>query len=710
MHRQPAATAAFVRHPLACALLALFALPASAAEDVTLAPVKVAAQTDQEPPSERSGAYTVRRSRSATGLNLSLRETPQTVSVITRAQMDDFQLNSVNDALSASSGVMVEKIETSRTYYTARGFDITSFQADGVGMPFIYGNIYGDMDAAIYDRVEAVYGANGLMTSTGYPAATINFVRKRPTVDLQASVKGTLGSWNTYRLDADVSRALVESGAIRGRLVVAREDGDSYLDRYGLAKTVFYGVVEADLGPATQLTIGHNEQANKARSPIWGALPMFYTDGTRTNYSRSTSPAADWAYWDTTYKTSFAELTHEFDNRWQARAVLTRNDNSNDSALLYVYGRPDKATGLGVLAYPARYNASNQQTQADVQLSGPFRLWGQEHELTLGANWSKSELNDATHYGRGIGTALPALDNWDGSYPMPLFDASTDGSAFTYRQRSAFAAARITPTDGLKLIGGARATRADSDGISYGVARNSKASDVTPYFGVVYDLTPNLSAYASHADIFTPQYQLDASGNVLKPVEGRSSEIGLKGEFFQRRLNASLAVFRTVQDNLAEVAGYNGTKAYYGGINARSRGFQFDMAGQLAPRLEANLGYTQLSLHGDDGEDVRTYTPRRLLRLAATYRLPFVDKLKIGANLSHQGDVYAMAGSDELRQKAYTLIGLTARYDISKQLSVSATLRNLTDEKYLSSLYWGSYGQGYYGAPRNGSIALAWTY
>src|SRR5574343_213102 len=194
-------------------------LHAAETDVLTLSPVRVEeGRGVEEAPSERSGRYTVRRSRSATGLNLSLKDTPQSVSVLTRAEMNDFRLNSVNEALAASSGVMVEKVETDRTYYTARGFDITSFQVDGVGVPFAYGNVYGDLDTALYDRVEVVYGANGLTTGTGYPAATVNFVRKRPTPDFQASAGLKLGSWNSRRLDGDVSGALVESGRLRGRL------------------------------------------------------------------------------------------------------------------------------------------------------------------------------------------------------------------------------------------------------------------------------------------------------------------------------------------------------------------------------------------------------------------------------------------------------------------------------------------------------------
>lgn len=695
------------RRPLVALLATLCAVSGQAAEETSLSPLTVTGNADYAPSTEKSGLYTTAKSSSATGLNLSLRETPQTVSVISRSQMDDFRLNNVNDVLAVSSGVTVEKVETNRTYYTARGFDITNFQTDGIGQPFAYGNVNGDIDTAIYDRVEAVYGANGLISATGFPSATINFIRKRPTTDFAASGSLTAGSWDKYRFDGDVSGKLIESGRIRGRLVVAREEANSYLDRYAQNKSVFYGIVEADLGESTVLAIGHNQQRNKSDSPLWGALPMLYTNGQATNYDVSTSTSSQWSYWNSTIKSSFVELTHQFSDDWSAKAVLTRNDYSNDGALFYAYGTPSQTSGLGLYAYPSLYEMNNRQTQADAGVTGKFTLLGRKHEVSFGANWSKSVLDDVSHYGQGIGTALGSLDSWTGDYALPAFTASVDGSHFTFKQQSLYGAVRLNLTDDLKLIGGARATRAESEGSSYGVGRSSDSHDVTPYAGLIYDLNRNLSLYASYTDIFNPQYQVDASGNALQPVVGRSREIGLKGEFFDKKLNASLAVFNSSQHNLAESAGYIGAKAYYKGIDADSEGIQFDLSGQITPRLQASLGYTQLAIHNDQDQNVRTYVPHHLLRASTVYRVPGIENLKVGGNLSWQSDTYRDTTDGEVRQSAYAVVGLMARYDIDRQWSVSANLNNLTDQKYIASLYW---DQAYYAAPRNASLSLNWKY
>lgn len=197
---------------------------------------------------EGTDEYGVRSQSTATRMPLSQRETPQSVSVVTRAQIEDFQLNDVNALLTTVPGINVQAQETDRIYYSARGFDITTFQIDGIGLPFAFEVQTGTIDTAIYDRVEVVKGAPGLLSPTGNPSAVINFIRKRPTTDFHASASAQYGSFDNIRLDGDVSVPLTADGHVRARAVGALLDTDSYLDRYHLRRWTAYGVVEADLG------------------------------------------------------------------------------------------------------------------------------------------------------------------------------------------------------------------------------------------------------------------------------------------------------------------------------------------------------------------------------------------------------------------------------------------------------------------------------
>lgn len=674
---------------------------ALAADDATVqldAQTVVGSTDDAQPDS-----YKAQPSSAATKLELTPRQTPQSISTITGAQLEDFKLDSVNDALKYTTGVSVEEVETDRTYFTARGFDITNFQYDGIGMPFVYGNLDGSIDTAPFERIEVVRGANGLMSGTGNPSATVNFVRKRPTLAPQARVDLTGGSWDKRRLDADVSGALTDAGNIRGRAVYAHENKNSYLDRYSREKNIFHAVVEFDLSDSTLFSLGHTLQDTAADSPMWGALPLTYTDGSPTKFSRSTSTASDWSYWDNQEQRTFAELSHRFANGWQAKGTLTRVEKEGDAKLFYVYGTPNRSTGLGLFSYPSLYEDKNTQSIVDLNLSGPFALGGREHELVLGGSWAKSKLEDVSHYGRGIGTALPPLQDWNGDYPEPAFDAAIGGSAFEDTQKSLYSAARLSLAEPLTLILGARAIDHESEGESYNRPRSREDRDITPYAGLVYDLNEQYSLYVSYTEIFDPQAKEDRNGERLEPLQGKSYEAGIKGELLDGKLNLTVATFRTQQANVPESNGFVAGQQAFKAANYLSEGYEVEVSGELLQGLQAMAGYTFVDIQDEQHKHGRPYAPKHMLRSSLTYRIPQLERVKVGASLNWQDDIHN--GSAE--QDAYALVNLMASYDIDPNWSVSANLNNLTDEKYLSSLYW---TQAYYGAPRNASMTVSWKY
>ncbi|WP_192984324.1 TonB-dependent siderophore receptor [Pseudomonas sp. EggHat1] len=665
-------------------------------------------------------SYKSSPSSAATKLDLTPRQTPQSISTLSGAQLRDFKLTSVNDALKAVPGVQVQEVETDRTYYTARGFDITNFQYDGISVPFVYGNVEGDLDTAMYERVEVIRGANGLISGTGNPSATVNFVRKRPTAMPQARVDLTAGSWDKRRIDTDVSGALNDAGTVRGRVVYANENKNSYLDRYSREKNMFHGVVEFDLDDRTVFTLGHTLQTSDANSPMWGALPLVYQDGGKTHYSRSTSTSTDWAYWDNQENRTFAELAHTFDNGWQAKTVVTHVEKKSDGSMFYVYGTPNRTTGAGLYSYPSEYSEKNKQLIVDVQASGPFSFAGRQHEAAVGGSWSRSELEDLSWYDLSTGTMLPPLEQWSGDYPKPRNDNGSAGSDFTDRMKSVYGAARWSLTDDLSLITGARVIDVKSDGTNYGLAKSSKNSGkVVPYAGVVYDLNEQYSVYASYTEIFTPQTKTDLTGSRLAPLEGVNYEAGIKGELFDDKVNLSLAVFRTEQDNFAEQAGMRGSVAYYRAMEGlTSEGYELEFSGEPLDGLQLSAGYTFVDITNADGGHAVTYSPKHMIKAAATYRIPGMEKLKVGAAVRWQDDIkiavpltaddgFTSIGTADARQDAYAVVDLMASYDIDPNWSVSANLNNLTDEKYLSSLYW---TQAYYGAPRNASMSVSWKY
>ncbi|MBW4935840.1 TonB-dependent siderophore receptor [Marinobacter sp. F4206] len=675
--------------------------------------------------SEETRSYVAESTTTTMKMGLTHRETPQAVTVVTREQMDDFAQNDINDVLEGTTGVTVESVESDRTYYTARGFDINNFQYDGVGLPAVYDNVQGELDTAFFDRIEVVRGANGLMTGSGNPAATVNFIRKRPTAETNGSVAVTGGSWDQKRIVGDVSGAVSESGAVRGRVVTGYEDKDSYLDRYSNEKQMFYGVIEADLTDTTLLTLGHSIQTSDTDSPLWGALPLFYTDGTATDYARSTSTASDWSYWDNTQNNSFIELQQELAGGWRAQGAVFRLENDSTSELFYQYGTPDPQTGEGLLAYPSQYDLNVEQWVVDTYATGPFDLANRTHELVVGASWSRSETVDLSRYDSSTGDDMPPLDQFDGSFPRPTYDNGTQGSDWTDKEVATYAAARWTLTDRLTAITGLRLTWLDSDGVSYGATKSTSYDAVeTPYAGLIYDVNDNHSIYASYTEIFAPQTELDINRDRLDPIDGVNYELGLKSEFVDDRVNTTVALFQTEQKNVAEAAGTypNSPDVYYRGIDGlESQGVELEFVGDVTERIQLFAGYTFVDIEDADGNAAKSFVPEHLAQLRGTWRVPGIEGLKVGSQVRWQSEISQEqgvattgpnAGSTIItEQDSYAVLDLMASYDFARHWNATLNVNNVTDEKYIESLKkFGASAQGFYGEPANASLTISWVY
>lgn len=684
---------------------ALLALPGTA----FAGPDGTADGNDQQSQIVVTGVAT-QPSRSATGLTLTPRETPQSITIIDQARIQDFQLTNVNDLLDQTVGINVERVESDRTYYNSRGFDITNFQVDGIGLPMPYGIQYGDLDTALFERVEAIRGANALMTGVGNPSATINYVRKRPTDTLQARASVQAGSWNRWRGEADVSVPLTDSVAVRG--IYAHEERDSYLDYNHVNRNVYGLIADWKVTPQLTATIGYSRQENDADGVLWGALPLTYKDGSRIPYARSATTSAPWTFWDTTDQRAFGELAYDLGQGWQAKGVFTYINNKQQARLLYAFGAPDKATGLGISGQVGTYPSETDQYLGDVTASGPLSLFGRQHQLAFGI--STGRLDNRQWAGSGNSyVAYPAVPNLSsaivadpGTGPITLqADSRTDVTR-------AYGAAHLNVTDRLKAVVGGSATWLKASGISYGADQYRKNSRFSPYAGLTYDLTKNISFYASYTDIFNPQIEVDRTGRRLDPVTGTSIEGGLKTEWFGGRLYATASLFRAKQKNLATAAGVFGpgepgqeNTSYYSGLDTTSRGFEIELAGKVTENWTISGGYTGLEIEDDAGRAARVFIPTKSLKLATTYTVPELRDLKMGAQLRWQNTI--RSPDLTVTQKDYAVLDLMASIRLVDHVRAAINVRNVTDSSYLGSIMW---GQAYYAPPRSvlGSISFSY--
>ncbi|WP_236707141.1 TonB-dependent siderophore receptor [Pseudomonas sp. Leaf129] len=670
---------------------------------------------------EGTGLYTTGRITAATRLPLTLRETPQSVSVVTRQRMDDQKLDSVQGVLENTTGISIYQSDSQRTSFYSRGFLIDNIQYDGV--PAIIGDVVNgsgisDLETAFYDRVEIVRGANGLLTGTGNPSAAVNLVRKRPTSEFSASTSISAGSWDSFREMGDISGPLTTDGRVRARVVGVNNDGHSYLDGYQSQKQAFYGIIEADLTDDTTLDIGYDYQNSSPKRPTWGGTPLWFSNGSEAEWSRSKSVAADWNRWDSTRKSAFAELEHRFDNGWKVNAVMNQYRTQYDTQLMGSSGTPDQESGLGTFpngAYPVALagEGKSRQTTFDVMAKGPFVLMGRQHDLVVGGMSSRytSNKDDVSPFFAGFTPSN--IYDWNSHFPKPDFDAMTSIPTNTEVKQSGFySTARFSLADPLKLIVGGRFNRYEIDETAGGTPFSyKKSNEFTPYAGLIYDINSTYSVYVSYTGIYNPQTSFrDSNGNVLTPTEGKTKEIGIKAEYLDGRLGASVALFDTELDNAAQRDGSlltpSGAQAYKGVDGTKSRGIEFDIQGEVVANWNIYAGVAAFTAKDANDARLNAQVPRTTAQMFTTYRLPgMLEKLTLGGGVRWQSRFLSSSTSTRVaEQDPYALTSLMARYELTNSMDVSINVNNVFDKKYATQK--GDFDTVSYGAPRNTLMTL----
>lgn len=716
---------------LAVCVAAVLTLSQARAQQAT-SPEDEATTLDKVLVVTRTEGYQVFGTNTATKLPLTLRETPQSLSVFTRQRIEDFNLITIAEVLQQTPGVTVQSYDSNRTVFSARGFPINNFMFDGVPTQYTTGAGGNSVlsDTSIYERIEVVRGASGLVTGSGNPSATVNMVRKRPTERFQASTSLSAGTWDYRRGEVDVSGPLTEGGRVRGRFVGAYTEKDSWVRFQHDTSPSLYGVVEADLTDTARVRAGIDSLKTRSDGGAWSASPLFFSDGSHARMPRSYSAAARWNRWDRESTNVFVAYEQELPGGWSGRIAYNHRATDTDSLLFAgsnsTFANP--VTGLGLRISDTYTVTQTREDAFDLYASGPFRAFGREHELVLGANRYDRDLRTihAGIAGRPYRVnAFPGIFDWDGEIGRPTVEnLGIPRSVLNTTETGYYAAARLNPADAWKVIAGARysdwSTRTDHydrSGRFTGRTDGYSAHRVTPYFGAIYDLTSSISAFVSYSDVFQAQNLRDRDSQPLPPVEGANTEYGFKGEFFDGQLYASLNGFHMRQDNVAELDPSvppnslpDGSSAYRAVPGVETWGGEFEVSGSVAPGWSMTGGYTYAYSRDRRGARVFTVNPMHLARFNATYK---IGRWTVGGGVNWQSALYQkqpiptgrynadgspVTVSGRVTQGGYVLADMMGRYAVNERVSVGVTVTNLFDREYYRNV--GYFNAGYWGEPR----------
>ncbi|MGA1810300.1 MULTISPECIES: TonB-dependent siderophore receptor [Sphingobium] len=658
---------------------------------------------------EGSRSYTTRGAVTSSKLPLTLRETPQSVTVITRQQIEDRNFITIDDAIEAATGMSATTANLGSNTFNARGFSVGNTQIDGI--PGAGGTTGGyTPNTAMFDRIEIVRGAAGLVTGTGNPGGVVNLVRKRPLAEPRYGLVVQAGSWNQYRAEADISVPVTDWLRVRG--VAAYEDRKYFYDLQHAKKPLFYGIAEIDVTPTTLFTVGGSYEDNRTDSFFNSGLPL-YSDGTDPGLPRSSRGLAPgWNFFDVKATNIFASVEQQLGGSWKAKITVNRQHWDQTYVAPNINAAINPATGIGprLTSSVTKFFNPRDRLGFDGQVSGEASLFGRVHELMFGASYASETVEDPK---TAIATIVPVsqsifdADPWATAAPV-FGTASFTGRYSKTEETGLYGVARLNLADPLKVILGGRLSTYKTTSRASLTAdyEYTKESNVfTPYGGIIYDFAKNWSLYASYADIFRVQNTLyTVAGDPLEPAIGANYEAGIKGEFYDGKLNTSFALFRIIESNRSQQDPDNpepcagsptGGACYIADGKVRGQGFEAEMSGEVIPGLQIMAGYTYVNTKylrdrtatgtpsTNEGLAFNTTTPKHLLRVWATYKLPGeLDRLTIGGGINAQSRIYRLSGIYTIEQKAYALLSARIGFDLNDDIKLAVNANNLLDKTY----------------------------
>lgn len=671
---------------------------------------------------ERS--YAAPRATIAGKVPLSPREIPNSVSVLTKEQIEDQKLVTMAEALQQVTGVNVVSNDTLSSQYWARGYGL-GVMYDGVTS---YNGLTPShqFDLPLYERIEILRGPAGLLRGVGEPGGVVNLVKKRPKDVFGFSTAISAGSWDNYRVDADLTGPLNEAKTLRGRLVVADEDRDYFYDHTHGKKWLAMGALEFDLTRQTTLSLSLTAQDAEAKAP-WSGLPTSNQIDSSGHYklldvSSNTFNAPDWGKMRYQTEEVSAAVEHRFDNKWVTK--LSANHRTWNQYYKYAYTSSSVNTATNRVSYATMQGDYDYTRDGiDVFANGPFELFGRSHNLLIGYNTEIYKSSGRT--GRGA-----SYNNVLFGDLRPIVEpniAYTSGSESETEQNGLYSQLRLSLADPLTLVLGGRTTTFSNRTRNIAPSTSNLAwkdgakanNEFTPYGGLLYDISKEVTLYASYADIFVPQTQLKADGSVLDPRLGRQYEIGSKGEFFDGKLAASLAWFDIRDKNRAYADPNDASGTYY--LNAgqvESTGWEAEISGKPWRGLDVMAGYTYLTTRylkdaSNEGKSYSIFSPRHQLKLWSNYRFASdsaLARVNLGLGMLAQSAAQSTRGwRDEVINAGYAVFNGRIAYEFDKHYSISLNVNNLFNRKYYASVGTTNI-YNFYGEPRNVMLTLRASY
>ncbi|MDA8453722.1 TonB-dependent siderophore receptor [Acidovorax sp. GBBC 3334] len=607
-------------------------------------------------------------------------ETPQSVSVVTREQMESRQITNLQQALQTVAGV-------SPVNFGRRGFDdinIRGFRStesiliDGLVQS---SGMWTRLTPYGYERFEVLKGAASVLYGQVQPGGIVNAVSKRPKREALSEVGAEVGSFGQRTLQADINRPLNESGKAAIRINAQISNSDDPTDSIYRRDRWIAPSLSLDLGAQTDLVLfATYSQSNWMRQQ--GITPYGTLLPNRNGTVRPTLYTGDPAFGH--YDIESTSVGYALEHRFSPQLTLRQN----------VRYESEKGTGNFVSNQTLQSNQRLQNRQAtrqyleddilatDTSLLAQFSALAVQHRLVTGLDARTG------HSWQGQRRCtIGALDLFNPVYGV----ATTCPVGYTANAPEKLSVMGLYAQDQIKFdpqwtaLVGIRRDWSDNRITDHlaGQATRQKDSATTLSAGLVYEFTPGWAAYASYGESFLPVSGTSFSGSPFAPETGKQWETGLKYEAPGGGLTGSLALFDLKRRNVTTADPANTGFSVQTG-EQRARGLELEMGAELQRNLKLTgaYTYTDTEVTRDNNAAIvgkpLNLTPRHTLALWATYKLPQMPQLTLGAGLRR---VSEQVGSYPFTLPAYTVADLSIGYS-GTNYRITAGVKNVFDKAY----------------------------
>lgn len=668
----------------AATVLAALSSSVFAAQTVDLETVHIKGQRSYNAiATEKNGDYSSFAATVGTKIPASLREIPQSVSIITNQQVKDRNVDTFDQLARKTSGLRVLSNDDGRSSVYARGYEYSEYNIDG--LPAQMQSINGTLpNLFAFDRVEVMRGPSGLFDSSGEMGGIVNLVRKRPTKAFQGHAAAGFGTHKQYKAEADVSGSLNSDGSVRGRVMAQTVGASPRPAEKNNHHETFYAAADWDINLDTVLGAGYLYQ-QRHLAPYNG-LPAD-ADGKLPSLPQHAFVGADWNKFKMHSHDVFADLKHYFGNGGYGKVGMRYSDRKADSNYTFAGSKLNNAGQANVAGLGT--DIKQKAFAVDASYSRPFALGNTANEFVIGADYNR--FRSTNEQGRSTVASNIALD---GFRSVPYVDLIQNARAGSHGYKhtldtenldkfGVYGKSTFHPADGLSLIGGGRLGHYKIESGDGKTLHKASKTKFTSYVGAVYDIDGSNSLYASFSQLYTPQTSIGTDGKLLKPRQGNQFEVGYKGSYMDDRLNTRVSLYRLKDKNAAAPLNPNNRNTRYAALGERvMEGVETEISGAITPKWQIHAGYSYLHSQiktaansRDDG--IFLLMPKHSANLWTTYQV--TPELTVGSGVNAMSGITSSAG---MHAGGYATFDAMAAYRFTPKLKLQINADNIFNRHY----------------------------